>query len=200
MTQERTLEKEGTKEDWPSTAARLADIIAHYPVHNRGGLAELRRMDPEEPDAPTFWRLTNQHRLGMSPENERRWATILQAIALLTPNANREGRVTSAHNRRMPVGTALFQGKDPQRESALCDEQRLEQLAGSRGKAFRKCLLNLVRTLAQQDARLNCEEIARMVLGEGRNRKEQQRRMSRVTRDYYRAEYRMTQVEEEEED
>ena len=178
------------RESWPDTAARLAGIIAHYPVHNRGDLAQLRRMDPEEPDAPAFWRLTNQHRLGMSTDSERRWALILQSIALLTPNTNNAARVLSAHDPRTPVGRALFQGGDPQRTQALCHEQRLEQLLSSRRKDFRRNLMNLVRMMAQQGTQMDFREMARLVLDEDRDPEAHRRRLNRIPRDYYRAEHR----------
>ena len=178
------------KLSWPDTAAKLANIIAHYPIHNRKDLAELRRMNPEDPDTPAFWRLTNQHSLGMSPENERRWALILNGIALMTPNTNTEDQVRSAHNPRISIGKALFQGNDPERKDPICHERRVQQLLNSRGKAFRRNLAITMRMLAQNDVSLDWREIARLILYEGQDHESRQQAGLRITKDYYRAEYR----------
>ena len=188
MTQEETGTREG-REPWPETAARLANTIAHYPMFNRKDLAELRRMDPEEPDAPAFWRLTNRHQLGRSPENERSWGLILHGIALMTPNTNTEGRVRSAHNPRVSVGTALFQGNDPSRKHPLCQEQRLEQLTNSRGKPFRRNLTIILRTLGQNEASLDWRELARLILDEEQHPDRRKDHITKMARDFYRAEY-----------
>ena len=192
MTQQKETQATETEntESWPDRAARLAGIIAHYPVHNRGDLAQLREVDAEQPDTAAFWRLTNQHQLGMTPDTERRWALILKCIALLTPNGNREDRIQSAHQQRRSLGQALFLGPDEQRESPLCHEKRMEQLVSSQGKSFRSNLANIVRMLAQQGAQLDCRELARVILAEGSNREGHRRNMQRIARDYYRAEHR----------
>ena len=179
---------EPEREKWPDLAARLANIIAHYPVHQRGDLAQLRRMNPESPNAPAFWRLLHRHGLGRTQENERRWGTILQAIAIMTPNANTKDNVQSAHNPRRPFGRSLYEGNGKGR-MPLCREGRLHQMLGSREHIFRRNFMIIMRMLAQNGAQVDWREAARLVLDEGRNLKAMEDHVRRVYRLYYQAEY-----------
>lgn len=182
---------EGLEQDsWPDRAARLANQIAHWPVHRRGELAQLRRMDPEKPKAPAFWRLLHRDQLGRTPENETRWGTILHAIALMTPNSNTEDNVQSAHNPRIPFGRALFEGSDPERQKALCHEARVQLLLSSREHIFRRNFLIIIRMLGQNGAQVDWREAARLVLDEGRNLEAMEDHVRRVYRLYYQAEHR----------
>ena len=94
---------------WGDTAVTLAHALAsaNFP---RGDLAELRRMDPDAPDAAAVWRLLARYDLLGSPQIENKWALILHGIALMTPTASGDGAGRTAHEGMMPVGRALFSG------------------------------------------------------------------------------------------
>ena len=84
---------------WPDRAVSMAGTIAQYVEHRRGDLAELRRMDPDEPDAAVFWRLMAQYDLlDVGEAVERKWALIIHGIALTTPTGSGEGNRRSAHD------------------------------------------------------------------------------------------------------
>ena len=72
---------------WGDTAFHLASLVAAMPEHDRGGLAGLRRMDPDEPDTAAFWRLMAGEDLLGIPAVERKWGLILHGIALMTRTA-----------------------------------------------------------------------------------------------------------------
>ncbi len=68
---------------WGEVAVGFARQLAaeDFP---RGDLAELRRMDPDDPDAAAFWRLMAGEDLLRSQAIERKWALALHGLALMT--------------------------------------------------------------------------------------------------------------------
>ena len=187
------LEHPGIEDmSFPERAAHLAGVLAYYPVHNTGGMAELRRLNPEDPDSAAFWRLMNRYRLGATPEHEIKWATILQGIAIMTPNDNTEKRVRSAHAHWISLGESLFNAGDRERTAPICRDARVYQLLNARGPAFRRHLIAILRHLAQHEVRMDCRELARLVLDEGKDHDRRTDRQNRqnVSRNYFRAEAR----------
>lgn len=180
---------------WPERAVRMAGAIAQYAEHRRGDLAELRRMDPDEPNAAAFWRLMGQYDLLNNSEAiERKWGLIIHGIALMTPTGGGEGDTGTAHNGSMPVGRALYLGGESQRSAALYSESRLNRLLTSGGPMMRTLLARMFRMLAAGGVTFNWREMAQYILNEGLDDDaafEQNRR--RIAREYYRAERRSNQ-------
>ncbi len=152
-----------------------------------GDRAALRRMDPDNPDAAPFWRLlANKGQLG-SPDLEKRWALILQGIALMTPTVSRETGGRSAHDGNMPVGRALYLGADTQRGNAFYSEQRFNRLLTARGDMLQTLLTRMFRMLASADVSFNWREMAQFILNQDDEERAEASR-HRMARDYYRAE------------
>ena len=153
----------------------------------------MRRMNPDEPDAATFWRLLAHQGLldgrEMSRELERKWGLILHGIALMTPTANDDANSDasrpSAHDPTVPVGLALFQGGDASRERAFYSETRLNRLLTARGPILRTLLTRMFRMLSSADQPFNWRQMSELILSDGcyEERAEQTRR--RIARAYY---------------
>ncbi len=186
---------------WPERAVRMAGTIAQYAEHRRGDLAELRRMDPDEPNAAAFWRLMGQYDLLNNSEAiERKWGLIIHGIALMTPTGSGKGNPNTAHNGSMPVGRALYLGGEAQRSSGYYSEARVNRLLTSGGPMLRTLLARMFRMLASGGVTFNWREMAQYILSEGFDDEtpfEQNRR--RVAREYYRAERRSNRSNSEDE-
>lgn len=141
--------------------------------HTTGWAAELRRMRPESVDSPAFWKLAVQHlehELTGSEERvaeqERRWSTILAALATLAPR----------HRPRFRLGRALAE--------AGVSEARLLKLLRARGGALPDALRAVCHQLNAAGQPVDGVEIARLVLSEGRADEETVRRQ--IARTFYR--------------
>ena len=156
-------------ETWGDVAARLAWQISHKDFP-RGDLAGLRRMKPDAPDAAVFWRLmADQDLLEKGAEVERKWALILNGIALMTRTAGSDASSRSAHDGSIPVGEALFRGGDPSRSDAFYSETRLKRLLSSRGSMTRRLLERTFRMLASANVSFSWREMANFILSDGFN-------------------------------
>ena len=179
---------------WGDSAFRFAGEIAAMPEYDRGGLAGLRRMDPDEPDAAAFWRLMAKEELLGNPTIERKWGLILHGIALMTRTAGGDDVTSrSAHNGRMPVGRALFLGGEAQRTTAFYSETRLNRLLTARDEMLRALLARMFRMLAASDVSLDWREMARYILNEGYDDHLAEQGRRRIAREYYRAARRSSQ-------
>lgn len=143
-----------------------------------GDLASLRRMNPDIPDAPAFWRLMAQRRLLGNPHMEHKWGLIMHGIALMVP---------TAHDESVRVGRALFEGGDSQRRSAFYSDLRLNRLLKAQGDVLTTLLTQLFRMMKAANQRFDWGEMASFILSEG-NDAEQAR--LKIAREYYRADYR----------
>lgn len=179
---------------WPERAVRMAGTVAQYAEHRRGDLAEMRRMDPDKPDAAAFWRLMAHYDLLNSSEAvERKWGLIIQGLALMTPTNNGEGNPNSAHNGSMPVGRALYLAGESQRPTAFYSEARLNRLLTSGGPMLRTLLARMFRMLAAGGVTFNWREMAQFILNEGYDEDAAEQNRRRIAREYYRAERRSNQ-------
>ena len=176
---------EGRPASWGDIAVTLARALANADFP-RGDLAQLRRMDPDAPDAAVVWRLLARHDLLGSPQVENKWALILHGLALMTPTGDGAGR--SAHDAMMPVGRALFYGGDAQRTSAFYSESRLNRLLTARGPILRTLLARLFRMLAAARQPFNWRAMASFILNEGLNDEAAERARRSIAREYYRTE------------
>jgi len=179
---------------WGNTAAAFARILAS-PDFPRGDLAELRRMDPDEPDAAVVWRLLARYELLGSPRIENKWALILHGIALMTPTAAGDGSGRNAHDGAVPVGQAIFSGGDSQRSSAYYSESRLNRLLTARGPILRTLLARMFRMVAAAGQPFNWREMAAFILNEGYDEEAAEQGRRRIAREYYRAERQSTPSE-----
>ena len=174
----------------PRSWGDLAVGFAHQMARDdfrRGDLAELRRMDPDAPDAAVFWRLlAGKDLLSHGDDLESKWALILHGIALMTPT-NAGGR--TAHDGYMPVGRALYSGGGSQQSTGFYSERRLNRLLTARGPMLLTLLARMFRMLAAGGVSFNWREMARFILNDGNEEAEEEARR-RVARDYYQAERR----------
>ena len=179
-------ETEDERQTWGGLAVGFAKQIAGEDFR-RSDLAELRRMDPDAPDAAMFWRLMASRNLLGNPRVETKWALILHGIALMTPTAGSGAR--SAHDGIMPVGRALFLGGETAgRESGYYSESRLNRLLTARGPILRTLLARLFRMLASKGCPFNWREMARFILNDGCNEERADEARIKIAREYYRAE------------
>lgn len=190
-------EEHGSFRSWGDIAVSMSGYIAQRAEHNRGELAELRRMDPDEPDAAVFWRLLAQYDLLNSGEAvERKWALILHGIALMTPANSGGDNPQTAHDGYTPVGRALFLGGEAQRAQGFYSESRLNRLLTAREGMLRVLLSRMFRMLAASRVSFNWREMAQFILNEGYNEEAAEQGRRRIARDYYQAERRSSQQSE----
>lgn len=174
---------------WPDRAVSMAGYISQLAEHQRGDFAELRRMDPDEPDAAAFWRLMANYDLLDTRETvESKWGLIINGIALMTPTGSGDGNPTTAHNGSMPVGRALYLGGESQRASAFYSEARLNRMLTSGGPMLRTLLSRMFRMLAGGGVTFNWREMAQFILNEGYDHDAAEKGRRRIAREYYRAE------------
>ncbi len=193
MPQERTR-------SWGEIAVALARQLARGDFR-RGDLADLRRMDLDGPEPAVFWRLMAQYDLlDRGPMLENKWKLILHGIALMTPTAgdnsgsgSGDANARSAHEGRMPVGRALFLGKEANRANAFYSELRLNRLLTSREGMTQTLLARTFRMLAAADVSFNWQEMAWFILNDGYDAAAAENSRRRIARDYYQAERRSVQ-------
>ena len=180
---------------WGDHAVHFAGVIATYPDHDRGALADLRRMDPDSDDPAVLWRLLASRDLldTASPEVERKWALILHGIALMTRTAGADLDSRSAHSRNMPVGRALYLGIEAARATAFYSETRFNRLLNAREDMLRVLLGRMFRMVAAGRVTFNWWEMANFIrnadFGDGEAAEVSRRRLAR---DYYQAQRRAT--------
>lgn len=132
-------------------AAAISAARAMRPL-STGAMAELRRMDAENP-APAFWRIAVQNPVMM--DDQANWVTILRILAQLTLKGDLppEGRPL-LHNNARPFGQVLCDGGDPgwqpqsDNPDGVVSERRLVQLLATRGPARAVALERAARMLA----------------------------------------------------
>ena len=171
----------------PDVAVSMAGYVAQLVQHDRGGFAALRRMNPEEPNEPAFWRVMARYdQLNRGPELELKWALILHGIALMTPAQSGDG-ARSAHDGSTQVGTALFAGNGEQGSPAFYSESRLSRLLNARGPMLRSLLLRMFRMLGARGVTFNWREMARFILSDGYDEHAAQESRRGIARWYYSA-------------
>ena len=185
-----TPEAEPSSGSWANIAFRLAQAVAAMPDHNRGGLADLRRMDPDKPNSGAFWRLMAQENLLGDHTNhtiERKWGLVLHGIALMTRTAGDNADSRSAHDGKVSVGQALYLGTES-KSGGFYSETRLGRLLTARDDILRVLLARLFRMLAAAGVSFNWCEMAVFILSEGYDEEQAEQSRRRIARDYYREE------------
>lgn len=173
-----------TGKPWRFVAADFARELASDRF-SRGDLAELRRMNPEAPDAAAFWRLTARHGLLGQPRLERKWGLILRGVALMTPTGRTKG---SAHDETIPVGKALFIGGDAGRTTGYYSEARLNRLLTARGPMLTSLLIRMFRMMATANQPFDWVQMAELILNDGYKERAAERVRRNIASTYYRAE------------
>lgn len=145
-----------------------------------GDHAGLRRMNPNNPDAPFFWKLMSREGMPRNPDI-RKWGLIMHGIALMSHGAG------LAHNPRIPVGQAVYQ---------VYTERRLATLLEARGSTLHSLLTRLFRMLGNQKCAFNWRAMAWFILNEGYNEERAEAARVEIARAYYQAEYNAQQSQE----
>lgn len=151
-----------------------------------GPLAELRRMQPDGPGTPIFWRLAAQY--NFRDPDLGAWKQIVRILALLTPRGSRSGDAR-LHERSRRLGAVLCDGGNPAwpppgpEPNPALSEQRLARFlamsSAQRGDALERIARLLARTRDPQSG-INCVEIARLLLYP-----DDVRQLQDIARDYY---------------
>ena len=132
----------------------------------RGDLASLRRLDPEQPDAIAFFRIAAKIVPEAGPDRLRRYARLVQMLAL-KPDALKPGR----------LGSELA--------AAGVSEARVQKLLAARGPALARQLFLVARRLGD-DGILPYRQLAELVLEPDDSPRADDVRL-RIARDYWRA-------------
>jgi CRISPR type I-E-associated protein CasB/Cse2 len=139
-----------------------------------GDLAELRRVGPDQPHTPAFWKLITGPLDPLLPsagprrvEAEERWAVILSAMAELA----------GFHNPQRSLGRALAE--------ADVHELRVTRLLRARGQTLDHSVRAVVHQLASKAMSFRMADLAWLVLSEGKRNEQEIRHQ--IARDYYRA-------------
>lgn len=151
-----------------------------------GPRAELRRMEPEGPGTPMFWRIAAQYQLRDSDLDA--WKQIIRILAFLTPSGDRSGE-TKLHDRSRPLGAALCDGGDPawrapgSEPKPALSELRFARFLAMPGDRRGEALERIARMLARSRSPhigVNCVEIARLLLYPN-----DPHTLQNIARDYY---------------
>ena len=180
---------------WDEIAVGFARQVAAEGF-SRGDLAELRRMDPDTPDAAAFWRLMAQQDLLGSPAIERKWALVLHGLALMTRTAGNDLASRSAHAPKTPIGEVLFYGDDRGRTSGFYSHTRLNRLLVARGPMLRALLVRMFRMLGAKGCIFDWYPMARLILNEGHNEERADYVRRDIARRYYWAENRASRPQD----
>ena len=150
------------------------------PAFPRGNLAELRQMNPEEPDSAAFYQLMGARGLLRNETLETKWAMIIHGIALMTPTAHHSGT---------PVGEALFEGGVPGRTSAFYSGLRLNRLLKSEGSVLVTLTKQLFLMMKVANQPFDWREMATLILSEGIDSEAAEESRRIIARSYYGTEY-----------
>ena len=146
-----------TTSDIDATVVRLAGEISRM---GPGLAASLRRDPLAGSGSAAFWDLLARNGIPAGRRLLPRWATVIQAIAILTPKGRTsDERRPVAHNGGNPMGTAL--------QEAKISDLRLARLLAARGKTRRDLVIRTCRRLAAKEpVRFDLRTMVRFVLFE----------------------------------
>lgn len=166
--------------DLTATVHEIAGYLSRDPYAggiSTGDLAELRRIDPEEPFTPALWKILLEYHPNheaLDEEDERRWALLLMAM----------GNCAGLHNRSVSFGAALAE--------AGWSELRFVRLMDATGDSLVKHLRRLSQYLASKDQPADWSDAAWLLFvqrdDEGKREKANEIRQN-IARDYYQRSY-----------
>jgi len=155
----------------PPRESDLVELLANSvrgleAAERRGDLAELRRMDPDRPDAPAFFRMLVRHRPDAGPDFTRRCARLVRLLALRPDSlvTGSLGEAMAAHG---------------------ISEARVQKLLSARGEAQAAQIALIARRLAGERA-LPYRELGRLLLLRDDDEAAERIRLA-IARDYFRA-------------
>jgi CRISPR system Cascade subunit CasB len=158
--------------DRPTLASTVGSIAtAIEKVLSPGDVAALRKLAPDDPSCAAYWRLMSMNP-GLVPQSgegrediERRWASILQAMATMA----------GLHNPRVPLGRAMAE--------ADVAEQRLLRLLRASGSSLADAVRITAHHLTQKAMPSNHLDLAQLVLSDGGPSEDSVRRS--IARSFY---------------
>lgn len=161
--------------DLNSTIHKIAGFLSRDQYSggiSKGDLAELRRIDPEEPFTPALWKILfefvpNHDRL--REIDERRWAVLLMAM----------GTCAGLHDPSEPFGAALA--------AAGWSELRFVRLMEADGDNLVKHLRRLSQYLGSKDQRADWSDAAWLLFVQDGEKATEIRQ--NIARDYYKRLY-----------
>lgn len=149
---------------------RIAGTISStgFPTGER---ATLRRMTPDQPLPLAFYRFALRYLppgWDRSLKEQRDWATLVAAIAVMSPSAHRPDQGLGA-----TLGKSGF------------SEARLERLLQSTGDTRRSLLLRAARFMAAKNMACNWVDGAWFLLTPDANMEARERVIRKIARDFY---------------
>ena len=166
-------ETTATESTIQSVVGKIAYAMEHH--LSNGDLAQLRRASPEAPYTPTLWKVLLTY---VPPswtggpkqdEKERRWAALLQGMAM----------TAGLHIPNARLGRALVQ--------AGWSELRFVRLMQARGDVLVKEVRRLASFLSSKSQTIDWSDIAQLLFNQEGEWAEHHRR--RIARDYYKTLY-----------
>ena len=176
------------RKSWSSITKGFAGTIASE-WFDRGELAALRRMDPDDP-APAAIRLMAKETGGdlLNEDTRPKWSLILHGIAIMTRTSGTTPQDRTAHNKSMRVGRVLFQGDGSGGERGYYSPSRFNRLMSARGPMFRTLLVRMFRMVAAANQPFNWGQMAELILYDEFDEAAAKRIRESIADDYYRAE------------
>ncbi len=156
--EDRPTRSDRPQSDFGGKIVQLAGAIGRL---DPGPAASLRRDPLAGSGSAAFWHVMARNGIQPRHRHLKRWAAVIQAIAILTPKGRRDSDTPklSPHDGAVPMGTALHQ--------AGITEQRLARLLSARGGMRRDLVVRTCRRLAAKEAvRFDLRTLARFVLSE----------------------------------
>ena len=149
----------GPRTDIGLTIVRLAGRIARI---GPGPAAALRRGPLVQAGSAAFWQLMAENDIHPGGDHLARWATVVQAIAILTPKGREPGQAIGARRKHSDGRRALQQ--------AGISDLRLARLLSARGEMRSDLMIRACRRLsAKQVIRFDLRTMAKLVLFDGEN-------------------------------
>jgi CRISPR system Cascade subunit CasB len=154
----------------PTLEETIESMSAKLLSLDPGPLAELRRMEPDSPGTPIFWRMVAQYEL--RDYELSAWKQIIRMMALLLPCGHRDADVR-LHDRSQHFGAVLCNGGTPTwpppgpEPKPVYSEVRLARFlampAAQRGEALERMARMLARSRSPHIG-VNCIDVARLLL------------------------------------
>jgi CRISPR system Cascade subunit CasB len=138
-------------------------LVGYLGTLGAGELADLRRLDPDRPSAPAYWRIAGQEHI--SEHDETSWALAISLLAQLHEQ----------HTPKKQLGAALAEsGVNP---------ARVTQLLRAHDGNLEDVLRRIVHQLHQKRQPTDLTDIVWLVLSDRRSDEERARR--RVARSFF---------------
>ena len=175
-------------------APALAGYISQLALHSRSQFAQLRRLDPDDPDCQAFNAIVKRYAIDLEPEGSRtRWGYILRALATMTPSPQNETTNPSntAHNPWVPLGRVLYTGrntaKDNPATSPFYSQPRLQALLSARDEPLLEKLTGTLALLSRIGLSVDWRQVIALYISEGIDQETADGVRENIATDYERA-------------